>query len=52
MNNGGRTTSAETVQVGEMLDWIDQNNDMVGYIYVTGVNSQGVEVEMWVWAKD
>jgi hypothetical protein len=52
MNNGGQTTTPTTAQVGEELDWMNQNQNMVGYIFVTAVNNAGVEVDMWVWTKD
>lgn len=52
MNNGGNTTRAGTAQVGEELEWINQNQNMIGYLFVTGVNPGGAEVGMWIWTKD
>jgi hypothetical protein len=36
---------------GDTIDWISQNNDMIGYLDVTGVDASGVDVDMWVWSK-
>jgi hypothetical protein len=38
--------------VGDTIDWISQNNDLIGYIDVVSVNASGVEVDMWVWTKE
>lgn len=36
---------------GDTIDWISLSTDVVSYIYVTGVSSQGVNIDMWVWTK-
>lgn len=38
--------------VGNAMDLTSQSGNDVGYMDVTGVNAEGVEVDMWVWAKD
>ena len=53
LNAGDATSSpvGSVAHVGDTIDWINENN-VIGYLDVTAVNSQGIDVDMWVWIKN